>query len=148
LNNMPLGVLLIAATGVGILTLARRRGIRRNAEGKCSRCGAPFGATDTFYLEGLRICVACAPRVRRSLYLGLAFLGFAILAGGLAFVAGVSSDIRHGAIYTLADWAHVAGMAACVLVGLPVLVRMVVRDMQAKNRVVKQRDLGHLDPGA
>ena len=91
------GILLTIFVGLpALLRRSRMRALQRNQRGACGRCGASLIDQSVGYMEGFRVCSRCAARERRSMIVGLTFLG---VLGVLSLVAvgwGAIDDLRRG----------------------------------------------------
>ncbi len=116
---------------------SRERAWQHNQQGACGRCGIPLGADRTAYMEGFRVCVACAKRLRRRTVVGLGFIGLFAATAVVASLFAIAEDARRGTPDPWWAYLIVLGFG----VGLAGLVFFVVTKTRTANRRAAERDV-------
>jgi hypothetical protein len=128
---------LLTYSVVALMRRQVRRAARRNRDGACGLCGAPFLESDRpDYVEAIRACGPCVRRMRRRNKVAVTFLGvvcgFVLLIG-----AGLTVDVirKHGEGWGTAAFALGVGG------GFVWFLVVLLHRQSAANAALRARDL-------
>jgi len=130
-------ILLTVIVGLpALLHRSRTRAWHRNQGGACGRCGRPLQQDTIAYVEGFRVCGACAQRLRWRATVGIGFIALFVAAAAIGSFFAIAADSRNGTPDPW--WVYIIGPGLAVMLGALLLV--VVRAGRAANRRAAAHD--------